>query len=113
MINFKRLSKNNKGWVIGMLEGEGCFTNNGSTIRMSLCSTDKDTVDKFNKLMPTNCKIYRRVRKGKKTAWEWIYQGKKALSVMIDMYPYMSERRKIRIMELALDYFERELANAR
>lgn len=107
-----------KGWVAGLLEGEGSFSikrskrKNGlsCTPVIQLASTDEDVAVRLHKLIPAAnvCKP-RRKTKGGKQVYNWSLSRSAAVSeLLICIFPLMSRRRQDRIREvLAHPTFER------
>ena len=102
------------GWIVGLIEGEGCPTVNRKRKyyqpELWLSSTDKDVMDRFifwvNKTFPPQgnhekeAKLMLRKPKGKSTyKMQYIAQitSRRALDLMTLIYPYMSERRRAQI----------------
>ncbi len=50
---FNELSDFDKGWVVGILEGEGCFRRNKNSMVIEVQMKDKDSIDKLNMLLNT------------------------------------------------------------
>lgn len=106
-MNFTELSPFDRGWIIGLLEGEASFCNHKKTCpHIDIEMTDKDTLDKLRSLLIdyNDCEIRTRTRNGNKPTFRYRINGKKAVLLMVDLYPFMSERRKHRIQEIILDY---------
>jgi hypothetical protein len=100
-------------WLSGLLEGEGCFmkgtTSKPFLVRISVEMTDEDVIQKISTL--TDTKFYETTRKNQpehyKRCWRICVMGKKAVSILNDIYPYMGERRKRKIDEILKHYSER------
>ena len=91
-------------WMIGLLEGEGCFgiaTSRGySHVRIHVGMTDKDVVDRL-KNISGGWVLYCRSKEPKhKDQWRWEITCKQARELMETMLPFMGERRKERITEV-------------
>jgi hypothetical protein len=106
---FHNLTEYQKGWVVGIIEGEGCFTFKDKARRkpvVSLKMACQDVVTYFasitvpNKLQEFTDK--RNTKWAKMYCWEVV--GKKALQLMADVYPHMGKRRQARIQEIFLEY---------
>jgi hypothetical protein len=104
------LSELELGWVVGLLEGEGCFTikkgkrKNGfsCTPAVRVVSTDGDVIDRLHELVPAGsvCKPTRKT-KGGKQIYSWSLQNTEAvLDLLVVVFPMMGERRQNRIREV-------------
>ena len=106
------------GWVVAILEGEGCFgaysdSRHPSTfyVKVQMESTDYDTVMHLNSLVPgrvwestypSRTKRFKNVKR----SWRWALSDKESVKELcIKVYPYMSERRKQQI-EFVLSHCE-------
>ena len=103
------------GWIVGILEADGCFTStctyvrkDGSSRRLPkvvVSMTDLDTVERFAQVLGFN-----RVtgpyqgRLSTKPTYSWAVTGQKAIDFMDVVKPYMSNRRFCRIEELQTDW---------
>lgn len=106
-------------WLIGLLEGEGCFTRqiNKSrpkgdsrqiirpyySLRIALLMTDLDIVEKAYKLF--KCGYITKTSRSKinpkhKDVYTWCINGPKAEEWMLKLKPFMGQRRQLRIQEL-------------
>lgn len=98
-------------WLIGLLEGEGCFGTrkfpNGQILPyISLRMTDKDIVIKAGKLlggMQQDVRVSQWNPKYK-PVYRWGVSGKHAVKVMLEILPYMGSRRSDKIMEVLTVY---------
>jgi hypothetical protein len=88
-------------WLIGWLEGEGCFSYSNSPL-ISGTSTDEDTLEKASLLMGANHYTAEPVREHWKPYWRFGVYGDLAIDWMDALLPYMSIRRQQRIRELLL-----------
>ena len=98
------------GWIVGILEGEGCFGAYSDkrrpdtwTVKVQMESTDYDVVLKLNSLYSgrvweSNYPSKKKSFPSAKDSWRWAISNRhdvKALCVLV--YPYMSHRRKLQI----------------
>ncbi len=101
-------TKEQTAWLAGLLEGEGCFIF-GNTLHISLQMTDRDVVETAHRIMESHGKIstvdYPRL--GTKPCYRFCVCGKKAVSVMVDIYPWMGDRRREKIADILLDWYSR------
>jgi len=106
MINFNSLSDYDKGWVVGIIEGEGSPTVCNGRPRVACNMCDKDTIERLQTLVPAQANIYHYPgRRGNhKDTYHWVYEGKKALLLMMDLFPYLSQRRQQQIQEIVLKH---------
>ena len=99
------LSDFDLGWLVGMIEGEGnmaCMIGKkkygsylGTTI--SISSTDKDIIDRLEKLIPSGRTAYKREPKvaHHKTQYVWnVNKRQEVRSITETILPYLSDRRK-------------------
>ena len=107
---FSQLSDHDKGWVVGILEGEGCFDKKDKRHRVRVSMSDKDVVEKIHRLIPTTyalrsnlSKRYNAHGKRHETMYHFEISGSNATLLMIDVFPYMSERRRLKIQQMLLD----------
>ena len=98
------------GWVVGILEGEGCFgayvdkrRSDAWTVKVQMESTDQDVVLRLNSIIPgriweSNYPSKTKSFPNAKDSWRWAVSDKtsvKDLCVMVR--PYMSIRRQEQI----------------
>lgn len=114
-----RLSDTDRGWLAGLLEGEGCFatvcnyTRKDGTKTLSPCvslsMTDKDVVERAASLIGFTGSIH--VRKRKNHTWKPLYvmqaKGTKALEVMATVQDLMGTRRREKITEVMAVQYDR------
>lgn len=91
------------GWLVGILEGEGCFgLRNSPSIRLKM--TDYDTVFSAALIMGVSPSKIRKVDDSKeynrKTQYEFTVYGKDAIGWMRMVRPYMKGRRSAKIDEI-------------
>ena len=97
------LSDFDLGWLIGMLEGEGCVNSHINKksgylcTSLSIASTDKDVVDRLNKLFPGAARNYKREYDNHyKTQYLWSINKRKDIrTISQTVIPFLSERRKL------------------
>ena len=102
---FNSLSDFDKGWVIGIIDGEGSPTVCKGRPRLSCQMCDKDTVERLYSLLPGN-RIYQYQGRTdrRKPTYIWVHEGNKSLLLMMDLFPYLSERRQQQIQRIILEY---------
>jgi len=106
------------GWLVGLLEGEGCFGltgyrsgENKTTPIIQLAMTDLDVVRRAAAILGGGQKEPRvQLAAGqmagtdgpiaRKTVYRWRVAGKRAIEVMRLVLPHMGERRSARIREI-------------
>lgn len=93
------------GWVVGILEGEGCFTwchpAPGRTYpQIAVAMSDEDTIFRLALILGTKYHKRPEPRDNRKQCWRVQITGRKAVELMRQVRPYMSARRKARIDEL-------------
>jgi len=101
-----------KGWVIGFLEGEGCFTshkNNGyKHIRILAASTDLDALEKLQTIAggnlngPYGMSKHNNLKvKNPKPYYQWSLHKQKEVTKLLEVIkPHLSSRRQQRIEEI-------------
>lgn len=90
-------------WLAGLLEGEGCFSLTNGYPRMSVAMTDRDVIlqvclllclpvlGPYKQTYPTGKPIYR-----------CQVTGKRAVGIMLTLYPLLSMRRQASIQRCVL-----------
>ena len=116
------MNKEETAWLAGLLEGEGCFIsyktgkNKNPSIRIKVKMTDKDVIEKANKIMPQSTwtskgrKVYTIHIRGYKTQYEASRTGAVALEIMQAILPHMGTRRSAKIEQL-IKLYSREHAS--
>jgi|SRR6185437_4290006 len=93
-------------WLAGIFEGEGTldFDKKCNTVRMTICMTDKDVLDRvcqvagFGKVIPKTSPS--RMGPKKKPMYQWrIGNRAECLLLANAIFPWLGERRKARISE--------------
>jgi len=103
-------SAEERAWLAGLFEGEGCFTggvkegNIGRGLVAQVQMTDEDVVKKFHRTIgfgSVNGPITFRKRPSHKPQWRW-YVGRFELfqQTVCYLWPWLCERRKARAAEL-------------
>ena len=106
-------------WLAGLLEGEGCFAlnyQNKNRYRYPLITlgmTDQDTVQHAADLMGVVRIGRKKSHAGHKQMHEMRLSGSRAAKVMLEVLPYMSERRSQRIRKVLLYYIGTRLQRAK
>ncbi len=106
-------------WLAGYLEGEGSFgvdKRNGS-IFIEVRTTDEDVAQKVASLMGSpsvrgydpGTYVYKGTQKPVKRWYDTRVYNKVAASIMMQIFPFMGARRKVRILELLTNYKEKLL----
>ena len=95
------MNSNELYWLAGLLEGEGSFTmSRGISVRVQLAMTDKEPVEKAAALMGSKV-TERKVRYDWKLVYRTELCGAEAVrSLLIQLEPLMSPRRKQAIRKL-------------
>ena len=86
------------GWLIGILEGEGCFDMTG-TPRIRVVMTDKDTIVRTAEALGGGTIRYFAGRYKRKQHWSIEVTGDLAIEWMKKVQPHMGRRRKERIQD--------------
>ncbi len=92
------MTQNEIYWLAGLLEGEGSFVIEpkkiSNKITVGLCMTDKDVVERVTKIFGHDgCSTFRRDALHK-TAYTTSLHGSKAVELMKQLRPLMSQRRQ-------------------
>lgn len=99
------------GWLVGIIEGEGCFYKKSSVCKLrcgkyiyplagfALMSTDHDVMQRLSTLLQIKLKgpLYKQKSKERKVVWSLQVTGHNAIAIMKVLYKYMSKRRKKQI----------------
>jgi hypothetical protein len=115
----KNLSEAEFWWMVGILEGEGCFTFHRTTQRISLCMTDEDVIQKaagiFTKITGktfaidnSRVSLDKQINQGRKEAFTIELYGENARTVMYMIVPHMSKRRRARVWQCLNGYKHKE-----
>jgi hypothetical protein len=104
-----RMSQLEFGWLVGILEGEGCFfvttrSKGGSGpsayARVTVCMTDRDIIERLRRVtgIGTLEKIRERKNPEHKPISQWIVcRHQEAIELMVAVYPHMGTRRQAKI----------------
>ena len=90
-------------WVVGFVEGEGCFSlSDNKYATFTIGSTDLDVIEKACKILGMKKICSRKPKReddGKeyKTIYVSVVSGKLAIEIMKELRDFMGERRKTRI----------------
>jgi hypothetical protein len=99
-------------WLAGLVEGEGCFLVRKAKDRrypaIQLEMTDEDIVRRAREVTGTG-KVYgpyaRKTGTQYKPSWYWhVVRTREALDLMWALFPFMGERRQIKILELLKEF---------
>jgi len=95
------MKKNDLYWLAGFLDGEGSFMKgppSKNNLPIIVCEiTDEDTAKNVGRLFVTK-PIKTKLRNIKwKQSWRVVVRGRRAVSIMKELYPLMSNRRKEQI----------------
>ena len=97
------------GWIVALLEGEGCFTADRHDVRyekryprITLAMTDLDVVQRAAKILGCGSIMKPRTPQGpnSKPQHRCVLVGRKAEAWMRKLEPYMGERRKAKIRQI-------------
>jgi hypothetical protein len=107
-----RMSSFEFGWVVGVLEGEGCFFVNTcgtpkygpyAYARVAVCMTDRDVLERLRDLTGIGRLEKIRARKDPKhkPISQWVVcRNQEAIELMVAVYPHMGARRQAKIREV-------------
>lgn len=107
-------SAEERAWLAGIFEGEGCFTgkfgngrHKGRSVRAQVKMSDRDTIEKFQRLIGIgNVKGPYLDGKGiSKPMWAWTANSFEVFQQTICyLWPWLGERRKAKATELLKKY---------
>lgn len=88
-------------WLAGLFEGEGCINFQGKNcVRLDLGSTDEDVIRKLLETVGVGKVQLDKLKENRKPFFRWILSVKAdVIEVLMQIYPYMGERRAARIDE--------------
>jgi len=96
-------SENEIVWLAGLLEGEGCFTTQRQRgkpyLKIIVVMTDRDVVEHVARLFGTSVGE-KKPKNGGKQLYGTTVAGAKARWLMERVYPWLGERRRVKIDEL-------------
>jgi hypothetical protein len=107
------------GWVVGLLEGEGCFFITRRTkgpygpylyARVTVCMTDRDVLERLQRTTGVGTLEKTRARKDPehKPISQWIVcRHQEAIELMVAVYPFMGTRRQAKIREVLAQFEKR------
>lgn len=101
-----RITDAEVAWVAGILEGEGCWTKRNdpkrSTWWIAVRMTDRDIIDRLMEVTGVgSVSDARPLRDTYKMAWAWQVAARPHREwLTIQVWPWMGERRRARILEL-------------
>jgi hypothetical protein len=98
------MTKDDFHWLIGILEGEGCFSIQRQAKRrpyaiIALNTTDPDVAERVRRLVRAPA-VNGYDRGTNKRLYQVKIYNVKAKTLMVQLLPYMSERRQARIREV-------------
>lgn len=92
---FQDLSPALQGWLAGLLDGEGSFTESKGRIKLSIETTDLDVIRKVAVVLGSKVYTRRRSLLGTcKPSYETSIGGIKAMAWMVGLYPMLCRRRQ-------------------
>ena len=95
-------------WLAGLLEGEACFLSHKSGPYrypvVALTMTDKDIVDDVAARWGVNVWPVKPTHLTRKLAHTARVSGLKAIACMVEVFPYMGERRRAKIEEILSEW---------
>lgn len=107
----KNWTKGNLSWLAGFLEGEGSFTSGKAhtrknpQLRVTACSTDKDTLEKCQNISGMGLSLHKGKKKTlyRKDFWCWyVSKQEYAYALAVALYSFMGSRRKEQIRQLLI-----------
>lgn len=103
------MNENERHWLAGMYEGEGCFMqgppSKPNVPRTTLVSTDRDTIEKVANLVPGSIIAWMPSQHAHhKDKWRVELHGPRAVAFMQDIRPLMGTRRRAAIDSAIASY---------
>lgn len=102
-IDTSNWTRENIAWAAGFIEGEGCFgiSKLYNSIRITVCNTDLDSIEKLRFILgcgsisgPTTRGTWKPIYRYQVQAGSYVY------AILMILFPFMSKRRKLKILEL-------------
>ena len=91
----------NLGWVVGILDGEGCFSLKKRSICITCGMTDRDTILRLQAVVGGGTLNEPLVRENRKPNYVWNLSVREdVVGLLAQIKPHMSKRRQARIEEL-------------
>lgn len=112
MKRFEQLTEFELGWLVGLIEGDGCFTFDGKKAMVVLKITDLDTAQRFARLLGTTVSgpyHYEGQQLGPKPFYVTKIGGKRAREFMASAATHFSVRRQAQITDLIGDQLRIDL----
>lgn len=94
------MERDNLFWLVGLLEGEGCFdAQRGKYPRIRVSMVDRDSVGRAATLMGTKVRLSLKPAPYR-AMWSAEIQGERAAELMRLVLPHMGARRSAKIAEI-------------
>lgn len=94
-----RLSDRDLHWLVGILEGEGCFDLHRNRYpRIRVAMTDRDIVGRVASLFGSSIRLS--LRRFNQPTWHAEIQGERAAEIMEAILPHMGARRSQKIAQI-------------
>lgn len=94
-----RFSERDLHWLVGILEGEGCFDlHKGTYPRIRITMTDRDIVGRVATLFGSSIRLS--LRRFNQPTWHAEIQGERAAAIMEAILPHMGARRSQTIAKI-------------
>ena len=92
------LSGFEQGWLAGILDGEGSFTEHKTRVSIRIETTDLDVVRRVAAIWDSKVYIRKRSLLGTcKPSYITQISGNKAMAFMVGLYPYLCRRRQAQV----------------
>lgn len=104
-----RLSDRDLHWLVGILEGEGCFDLHRNRYpRIRVAMTDRDIVGRVASLFGSSIRLS--LRRFNQPTWHAEIQGERAAEIMEAILPHMGARRSQKIAQILAKWRMRDTA---
>jgi len=104
-MRFNDLSEFDKGWVVALIEGEGHIGKHDKRDMIVIKMGDRDIIERYHSFTENTTKILP-VEDNRKEHYSTMYvsklNGAKARLLMVDIFPFMSERKQLQIQNVLL-----------
>lgn len=87
-------------WLAGLLEGEGSFTDSGSSVMLQVVMTDSDVIERAAAILGVKTRKPWKPKGDRKIAYGCFVCGVRAIGWMMTLYQFFGERRQRRIREI-------------
>jgi len=87
-------------WLVGMIEGEGCFSVHQNALHFVIGSVDLDVMQRLAKLLDKKTKLTEQNLPSGKILYTFGFGKARSTALADKIYPFLSQRRQNRIREI-------------